>query len=87
MLCYQSMQEPGLQWPVITEDEHELSMQRSIGAAEQPEHVAGAIAEEARAQCTRRSAESALLTFVLSDTTNGGMGFHNVTPKRSTRSL
>ena len=42
LVCYQSIKESGLQWPVITEDEQERQMQRWIGAVYFSEHAVGA---------------------------------------------
>jgi hypothetical protein len=68
LVCYQSMKESGLQWPVITEDEQERQMQRWIGAVQFSEHAAGSSADEARAQYTSQHSEQALLAFVVGET-------------------
>jgi len=68
LVCYQSMKESGLQWPVITEDEQERQMQRWIGAVQFSEHAAGAAADAARAQYASQHPEQPLLAFVLSET-------------------
>src|SRR5271156_2273714 len=48
LVCYQSMKESGLQWPVITEDEQDRQMQRWIGAVRFSENSAGSVVERAR---------------------------------------
>ena len=50
LVCYQSMKESGLQWPVITEDEQDRQMQRWIGAVRFSKNSAGPVAERAREQ-------------------------------------
>jgi hypothetical protein len=66
LVCYQSMKESGLQWPVITEDEQDRQMQRWIGAVRFSESSAGPVAERAREQYVCRHPEQPLLAFVLS---------------------
>jgi hypothetical protein len=68
LVCYQSMKESGLQWPLITEDEQERQMQRWIGAVQFSEHAAGSAADSARAQYASQHPEQPLLAFVLSET-------------------
>ena len=69
LVCYQSMKESGLQWPIITEDEQERQMQRWIGAVHFSEHSVGAIAADgAREQYASQHPEQALLAFVVSET-------------------
>lgn len=68
LVCYQSMKESGLQWPVITEDEQERQMQRWIGAVQFSEHTAGSARDEARTQYTSQHSEQPLLAFVVSET-------------------
>lgn len=68
LVCYQSMKESGLQWPVITEDEQERQMQRWIGAVQFSEHAAGPTTDEARTQYASQHSEQALLAFVVSET-------------------
>jgi hypothetical protein len=68
LVCYQSMKESGLQWPVITEDEQERQMQLWIGALQFSEHAAGSIADDARAQYASQHSEQALLAFVVGET-------------------
>ena len=68
LVCYQSMKESGLQWPVITEDEQERQMQRWIGAVQFSEHAAGSAADGAREQYASQHPEQPLLAFVLSET-------------------
>src|ERR1700677_2290460 len=67
-VCYQSMKESGLQWPVITEDEQDRQMQRWIGAVQFSENSAGSVAERAREQYVGRHPEQPLLAFMLSET-------------------
>jgi hypothetical protein len=68
LVCYQSMKESALQWPVITEDEQERQMQRWVGAVQFSEHAAGPSAEDARAQYVSQHSEQALLVFVVNET-------------------
>jgi hypothetical protein len=68
LVCYQSMKESGLQWPVITEDEQERQMQRWIGAVQFSEHAMGSAADSAREQYTSQHPEQPLLAFVVSET-------------------
>lgn len=68
LVCYQSMKESGLQWSVITEDEHERQMQRWIGAVQFSEHAAGSAADGAREQYASQHPEQPLLAFVVSET-------------------
>jgi hypothetical protein len=68
LVCYQSMKESGLQWPLITEDEQERQMQRWIGAVQFSEHAAGSAADSARGQYASQHPEQALLAFVLNET-------------------
>jgi hypothetical protein len=68
LVCYQSMKESGLQWPVITEDEQERQMQRWIGAVQFSEHAAGSAADAARARYASQHPEQPLPAFVLSET-------------------
>ena len=68
LVCYQSMKESGLQWPVITEDEQERQMQRWIGAVQFSEHAVGSAADGAREQYASQHPEQPLLAFVLSET-------------------
>src|ERR1700689_1349332 len=68
LVCYQSMKESGLQWPVITEDEQDRQMQRWIGAVQFSESSAGSVAARAREQYVCRHPEQPLLAFVLSET-------------------
>jgi len=67
-VCYQSMKESGLQWPVITEDEQERQMQRWIGAVQFSVRVVGSVADGAREQYASQHPEQPLLAFVLSET-------------------
>jgi len=68
LVCYQSMKESGLQWPVITEDEQERQMQRWIGAVQFSEHAMGSAADGAREQYASQHPEQPLLAFVVSET-------------------
>jgi hypothetical protein len=68
LVCYQSMKESGLRWPVITEDEQERQMQRWIGAVQFSEHAMGFAADGAREQYASQHPEQPLLAFVLSET-------------------
>jgi hypothetical protein len=68
LVCYQSMKESGLQWPVITEDEQERQMQRWIGAVQFSEHATGSAADGARDQYASQHSEQPLLAFVVSET-------------------
>jgi hypothetical protein len=68
LVCYQSMKESGLQWPVITEDEQERQMQRWIGAVQFSEHAMGSAADRAREQYASEHPEQPLLAFVVSET-------------------
>jgi hypothetical protein len=68
LVCYQSMKESGLEWPVITEDEQGRQMQRWIGAVRFSENSAGPVAERAREQYLCGHPEQSLLAFVLSET-------------------
>jgi hypothetical protein len=68
LVCYQSMKESSLQWPVITEDEQERQMQRWIGAVQFSELAAGPAADGAREQYASQHPEQPLLAFVLSET-------------------
>jgi hypothetical protein len=68
LVCYQSMKESGLQWPVITEDEQDRQMQRWIGAVRFSENSAGSVAKRAREQYVCGHPEQPLLAFVLSET-------------------
>jgi hypothetical protein len=68
LVCYQSMKESGLQWPVITEDEQERQMQRWVGAVQFSEHTSDTVADEAQAQYASQHSEQPLLAFVVSET-------------------
>ena len=68
LVCYQSMKESGLQWPIITEDEQERQMQRWIGAVQFSEHAMGLAADGAREQYASQHPEQPLLAFVVSET-------------------
>jgi hypothetical protein len=68
LVCYQSMKESGLEWPVITEDEQERQMQRWIGAVQFSEHAMGSAADGAREQYANQHPEQPLLAFVVSET-------------------
>jgi hypothetical protein len=68
LVCYQSMKESGLQWPLITEDEQERQMQRWIGAVQFSEHAMGSATDEAREQYASQHPEQPLLAFVVSET-------------------
>jgi hypothetical protein len=68
LVCYQSMKESGLQWPVITEDEQDRQMQRWIGAVQFSEHAMGSAADEAREQYASQHPEQPLLAFVVNET-------------------
>ena len=68
LVCYQSMKESGLRWPVITEDEQERQMQRWIGAVQFSEHAMGSAADGAREQYASQHPEQPLLAFVVSET-------------------
>jgi len=68
LVCYQSMKESGLQWPVITEDEQERQMQRWIGAVQFSEHATGSAADGAQEQYASQHPEQPLLAFVVSET-------------------
>jgi hypothetical protein len=68
LVCYQSMKESGLQWPIITEDEQERPMQRWIGAVQFSEHTAGPAADQARVQYVSQHSEQALLAYVVGET-------------------
>jgi hypothetical protein len=68
LVCYQSMKESGLQWPVITEDEQERQMQCWIGAVQFSEHAMGSAADGARDQYASQHSEQPLLAFVVSET-------------------
>ncbi len=67
LVCYQSMKESGLQWPVITENEQERQMQRWIGAVQFSEHALGS-ADGARDQYASQHPEQPLLAFVVGET-------------------
>src|SRR5208337_1329123 len=67
LVCYQSMKESGLQWPVITEDEQERQMQRWIGAVQFSEHAMGSVADAAREQYISQHSEQPLLAFIVSE--------------------
>lgn len=69
LVCYQSMKESGLQWPLITEDEQERQMQRWVGAVDFSENVLSDIdSDNARKQYTSQHPEQPLLAFVLNET-------------------
>jgi hypothetical protein len=68
LVCYQSMKESGLQWPVITEDEQERQMRRWLGAVQFSEHAMGSAADGAREQYASQHPEQPLLAFVVSET-------------------
>ena len=68
LVCYQSMKESGLQWPIITEDEQERQMQRWIGSVQFSEHAMGSAADGAREQYASQHPEQPLLAFVVSET-------------------
>jgi hypothetical protein len=68
LMCYQSMKESGLQWPVITEDEQERQMQRWVGAVQFSEHAMGSAADGAQEQYPSQHPEQPLLAFVVSET-------------------
>ena len=68
LVCYQSMKESGLQWPVITEDEQERQMQRWIGAVQFSEHATRSVADGAREQYSSQHTEQPLLAFVVRET-------------------
>jgi len=68
LVCYQSMKESGLQWPIITEDEQERQMQRWIGAVQFSEHAMGSAADGAREQYASQHPEQPLLAFVVGET-------------------
>ena len=68
LVCYQSMKESGLQWPIITEDEQERQMQRCIGAVQFSENAMGSAADGAREQYASQHPEQPLLAFVVSET-------------------
>ncbi len=68
LVCYQSMKESGLQWPVITEEEQERQMQRWIGAVKFSEDEVGSIADGAREQYASQHSEQPLLAFVVNET-------------------
>ena len=68
LVCYQSMKESGLQWPVITEDEQGRQMQRWIGAVQFSEHAMGFAADGAREQYASQHPEQPLVAFVASET-------------------
>jgi hypothetical protein len=68
LVCYQSMKESGLQWPVITEDEQDRQMQRWIGAVQFSEHAMWSAADSAREHYTSQHPEQTLLAFVVSET-------------------
>ena len=68
LVCYQSMKESGLQWPVITEDDQERQMQRWIGAVQFSEHAMGSAADGAREQYANQHPEQPLLAFVVNET-------------------
>jgi hypothetical protein len=68
LVCYQSMTESGLHWPVITEDEQERQMQRWIGAVQFSEHAMPSAADGAREQYASQHPEQRLLAFVVSET-------------------
>jgi hypothetical protein len=68
LVCYQSMKESVLQWPIITEDEQERQMQRWIGAVQFSEHAMGSAADGAREQYASQHPEQPLLAFVVSET-------------------
>jgi len=68
LVCYQSMNESGFQWPLITEDEQERQLQRWIGAVQFSEQALGSAADSAREQYTSQHPEQPLLAFVMSET-------------------
>lgn len=68
LVCYQSMKESGLRWPLITEDEQDRQMRRWIGAVRFSEDSGRSAAERARGQYIARHPEQPLLAFVLSET-------------------
>jgi hypothetical protein len=68
LVCYQSMKQSGLQWPLITEDEQERQLQRWIGAVQFSEQALGSAADSAREQYISQHPEQPLLAFVVSET-------------------
>ena len=68
LVCYPSMTESGLPWPVITEDEQDRQMQRWIGAVQFSEHAMWSAADSAREHYTSQHPEQTLLAFVVSET-------------------
>jgi len=69
LVCYQSMKESGLQWPLITEEEQERQMQRWVGAVDFSEHaLSGGASDSARQQYADQHPEQPLLAFVLNET-------------------
>jgi hypothetical protein len=68
LVCYQSMKESGLRWPVITEDVQERQMQRWIGAVQISEHTMRSAAGVAREQYASQHPEQPLLAFVVNET-------------------
>ena len=68
LVCYQSMKESGLQWPVITEDEQERQMQRWIGAVQFSEHAWVSRRGRRSEQYASQYPEQPLLAFVVNET-------------------
>lgn len=68
LVCYQSMKESGLRWPVITEAEQERQLQRWIGAVQFSEYESGPTRDRALDQYMSQHPEKPLLAFVLRET-------------------
>lgn len=70
LVCYQAMQETGLHWPLISEDEQERQLARTVGAILFSEQMADpALAEQARNQYIADHPEPLLLQFTVQQCT------------------
>lgn len=69
LICFQAMEESGLNWQLITEDEQERQLARFVGAVRFGEDLPANLRERAMAQYIEGHPEKELLAFVQLETT------------------
>jgi len=64
LICFQSMKESGLAWPVISEEEQERQMQRYVATVKFSEDLSPALKDQTVRQYIDNHPEKALLAYV-----------------------
>lgn len=69
-VCFQAMNESGLAWPLITEDDLDRQMQRFVGVVKFGDDLGDSLRQRSMLQYVEDHPEKELLAYVLVETTN-----------------